>query len=71
MSLKTKKRFFFILLAVSSVLCGYRLYLLIDRRVSHLYDYAIAVTFLLICAMSLYEWLSIRKKLGEFDQNRG
>ena len=63
-----KKKFFFILLVISSVSLGYRLSLIINDEANHsIYDYAIILTFLLVCVMSLFEWFSIRKKLGEFN----
>lgn len=65
MDLKTKKLFFFILLVISAVSFGYRLSLLTteDKSVS---NYAILLTFFLVCIMSFYEWIKIRKRLGEF-----
>lgn len=64
MNLKTKKWFFLGLLSLSSVAFGYRLVLLITDNGS-ITDYAIAITFFLVCIMSLIEWISIRKKIGE------
>lgn len=68
MDLKTKKWFFFILLVISSISFGYRSSLLFNKEINPtVYDYAIVITFLLVCVMSTFEWFSIRKKLGEFN----
>ncbi len=67
MSLKSKKYLFFIIMCVCAVLFGYSLNIFFQNGLNlPYYDYAISLTFFLVTLMSFYEWLSIRKKLGDF-----
>lgn len=66
MNLKTKKYFYFILLFLSAMALGYRISIFDFTGKEPIYNYAITISFLLIFIGSLYEWISIKKKLGEF-----
>ncbi|WP_333596594.1 hypothetical protein [Chryseobacterium flavum] len=66
MKLKTKKWFFLLLLSLSSVAFGYRLFSLMNGFTDlSIASYAVTISFLLVSVMSFIEWISIRKKLGE------
>ena len=46
---------------------GYRISIIDFKNPEPTYIYGIVLSFLLIFIGSLYEWISIRKKLGDFN----
>ena len=67
MNLKVKKYFFFLLMIFSGLWLGYRISIIDFKNPEPTYIYGIVLSFLLIFIGSLYEWISIRKKLGDFN----